>query len=311
MRKNNIYLDGIMGLVVGDAVGVPYEFKSRKTMKLYPATGMIGYGTHYQSKGTWSDDSSMTIATLESLKYNESLDEMMYRFNDWYRNGEYTATGVMFDIGGTTARAINNYGKHKNIFTCGETSINSNGNGSLMRILPACIYCFKKYRRGAEETELVNYIHRVSSLTHAHMISKMACGFYYFMVKNIILRGIDGIRDGIDQAFEFYKGYKELKEFRRLENVKEFAKTEEKHIRSGGYVLDSLEASIWCLLNTKTYKDCILKAVNLGSDTDTTAAITGGLAGIVYGYNGIPKTWVNNIKKKNNIIRLCKMEADF
>ena len=153
-------------------------------------------------------------------------------------------------------------------------------------------------------------VHETSSLTHAHMRSKMACGIYYFLIKEIIDTNDTlyiCIQTALSNAFTYYKNEPELEHYHRLQYIDLFAKLPESDIKSGGYVVESLEASIYCLLNNNTYKDTVLHAVNLGFDTDTTAAITGGLAGLYYTYENIPHKWINTIKRKDYILQLCAM----
>lgn len=155
--------DAIYGFAVADALGVPYEFKQRGSFK---CTDMVGYGTWHQPKETWSDDTSMTLATCKSIKENKKihLEDILERFQQWYQKGKYTAHNEVFDIGGTTRYAL----------VAGEPGreITSNGNGSLMRIIPlAFIDC------------TIEEIKAVSNLTHAHDISTTACIIYVTIAK--------------------------------------------------------------------------------------------------------------------------------
>ena len=188
MKENKI-LNSILGLCIGDALGVPVEFKSRSYLKKYPVMDMIGHGTHNQPIGTWSDDSSLTLCLAESLITGYDLRDIASKFSKWLNYGYWTPFGEVFDRGITTERAIRKFNTINNLRLAGGNSETSNGNGSLMRILPIVFY--------------------------------------------------------------------------------------------------------------------VLKAVNLGEDTDTICCITGGLAGLYYGYDYIPKKWINNLQRKNDIISLC------
>ena len=302
----NHYKNGIMGLVVADALGVPYEFKSREKIKQNPCVDMIGHGTFNVEAGCWSDDSSMTLATLDSLQNGYNPIDIMNKFIDWYKKDAYTPFGEVFDMGMATGDAMDNYLHTKDITTCGLTSEYSNGNGSLMRILPICIYAVLQQ---LPVDEAIQMVHEVSSLTHAHMRSKIACGIYYFLVKAIIEHN-DSLpillQKGITNAFNYYQENDELQHYMRIQYLNIFQQLPESTIKSGGYVVESLEASIYCLLNNNTYKDTVLHAVNLGFDTDTTAAIAGGLAGLYYTYENIPQTWLDTIKKREYIEQLCE-----
>lgn len=351
-QKRNIWLDGIIGAVTGDALGCPVEFKTREELDKDPVTGMRSYGTFNMPEGTWTDDSSMTLATLDSILERGKLNfpDVMYRFALWLAKGEYTPFGEAFDVGGGTMDAIIRYMRMKepDINKCGGVSPENNGNGSLMRIMPACLYLYQRYHLQEDDTTAIWAIHKMSGLTHNHLRAKIACGLYYFMVCEILdakketlekNRSLnpdagtpaEGIRfasadfisvlqKGLDQGFAYYKqcvkeirfdeasgaGYtRELSCYDRIRNLEHFATIPCDQIRSHGYVVDTMEAALWCLITTESYRECALKAVNLGHDTDTIAAIAGGLAGLWYGYDSIPKEWRKVIRRREWIEEVC------
>ena len=320
--ESNIWIDGIMGVVVGDALGMPVQFLSREFVQAGPIVTMDGFGTYKKPPGTWSDDSSMTLAALDSIREMSKIDsdDIMKRFVDWYEKGEYTPFGIAFDIGATCEEAICRYGNPYTYKECGCTDEYSNGNGSLMRIMPACLFVYTQVKKGelAEEKGL-ELIHEVSALTHAHLRSKMACGFYYFMVKAILdEKGtlISKLQKGVDDAVRFYHrdfaNLVQMAYYGRLFHLDEFINVPEDEIKSSGYVVDSLEAAVWSLITTETLEEGLLKAVNLGGDTDTIGAIAGGLAALHYGYNNIPAEWRSAIIKGEQIIALCELvEEEF
>lgn len=294
----------IFGHAVADALGVPVEFTTREELKKNPVTDMREYGTYNQPKGTWSDDTSLTLCTLESIaeKQDVHLEDIMKRFG-WYLNDDYmTPHGDMFDIGITTRNAIWQY-LYGDKYPYGSSDVNSNGNGSLMRIIPVTLFhVFKKQ----SPVKYRDDIHNVSMLTHAHERSVLACGIYDFVLQEIIKNPtMESVRNGLDNAYSVYKLNDEIKTYTRLFKY-DFALLPESEIKSTGYVVDSLEAAIWCLMNTKSYEECVLKAVNLGGDTDTVGAIAGGLAGALYGYDSIPTDWLNSLVKKEMIDKLCE-----
>ena len=209
--------DYVYGPAVGDALGVPYEFRARGT---FECTDMVGHGSHNQPAGTWSDDTSMALATCDSIR----------------------ATGR------------------------GRTGERDNGNGSLMRILPLAF-------TGATDDE----VRAVSAITHAHATSCEACVRMVRVARRLIAG--EGPRDVAG----------------------DFVGVPASQIRSGGFVLDTERAALWCLANTSSYAECVLAAVNLGDDTDTTAAVAGGLAGIAYGMEGIPGEWLDALLGKATI----------
>ena len=317
-----IWVNGMMGIVVGDALGMPVQFADRAELKYNPVKTMEGYGSYHMPPGTWSDDSSMALATLDSIREKGEVDysDIMERFFKWLFLGEYTPAGKAFDQGNTCVEAICKYVEGKDYRTCGKTGEMANGNGALMRIMPACLYAYEKVLR--EEWDLkeaLECVHQVSALTHNHLRSKMACGIYYFMIKNII-EGCGNLRErlqgGVDDAMRFYQedvfNYVELVHYTRLLDLDEFAECKEDSIKSSGYVVDSLEAAVWGLITTNTLEECLLKVVNLGGDSDTIGAIAGGLAGLFYGYDSVPKEWRTQIIKEEKIIALCEvMEKKF
>lgn len=326
LQENKITLwhSGMFGLVVGDALGVPAQFMSEEEIKNSPegiVTRMRGGGAYNMPAGTWSDDSSMALATLHSIlnKKGIDLDDIMTNFAAWLHYGSFTPDGVTFDQGNTCTKAILTYQRDKNPKTCGATGEYANGNGALMRILPVCLYLLDTGRRPRiPDDEAVALVHAVAALTHNTLRSNMCCGFYYFMVKAIL----DGsgktlqemLQEGISNALDFYEKDKsnlyELKHLERILKLESFKKTPRKAIRSSGYVIDTIEAAIWCLINTDSYSECMLKAVNLGDDTDTVAAIAGGLAGLFYGYEGIPAEWLEALRGKKDILDVCHKIAD-
>jgi ADP-ribosylglycohydrolase len=306
-------LGGIFGLAVADALGVPVEFKDRETLRHNPVTDMRGYGTYNQPPGTWSDDTTLTLCLLDSLA-NKKLDytDMMQKFISWIDEGKYTPHGKIFDIGFVTNRALQRFEEGTDPLTCGGASETDNGNGSLMRILPLAFYLrslFATCSTGREE--FFDIIHKVSSLTHAHRRSQIACGIYLSIAERFFegANALAAVCFGVESAQEWYEGKKEytkeLKHYNRLFQ-KDFAKLPEEEIKSSGYVVDTLESAIWCLLNTDNYKDCVLQAVNLGGDTDTVAAVAGGLAGMCYGVDSIPEEWLAQLVRRDYIEELCE-----
>lgn len=294
----------ILGHNVADALGVPVEFVDRKKLDKNPVNEMRGFGTYPYPAGTWSDDTSMTLAALDSLSDGVvDWDDIMIKFGNWLQEGEYTPTGEVFDAGRTCIKSIIDYFAHNyKALECGQINEHSNGNGSLMRILPFVLYCFYN-RQSNNDIEL---IHKASCLTHAHRRSQIACGIYAEIMWQIIENPvIESVQTGLSKAYEIYNGEDEFKHYTRIFD-KDFSKTDRTLIKSSGYVVDTLEAAIWCLLNTDNYTDCVLKAVNLGDDTDTVAAVAGGMAGALYGYGSIPQEWLDILARRDYIESLCE-----
>ena len=301
-------LSGLMGLCVGDALGVPVEFTSRAERVKSPVTTMLGYGTWNQPPGTWSDDSSLSFCLAECLCRGYSLDAIANSFWRWYKEAYWTPRGDVFDIGQTTHTAIMRLKQGVVPHQAGGKVENNNGNGSLMRILPMA-YCHRNLTLG----ELLARVHDVSAITHAHARSQMACGIY-ISIAVALLEGAD-LQTAYLQALQDIQTIYTVREF-LLEKPHfgrilsgEIAEVPVEEINSGGYVIDTLESSLWCLLNSSSYSEAVLKAINLGGDTDTTAAVTGGLAGIYYGVENIPQKWMNQIARRQDIIYLAERFA--
>ena len=212
-NKTNYWLNGIMGVVVGDALGCPVQFESRKEVATHPVTGMRGYGTFNLPEGSWTDDSSLTLALLESIRRlgQLDLDDIMENFMKWLYDGEFTPYGYSYDVGRGTMLAIGRYKKNRKAKKCGGDEEWNNGNGSLMRILPACIYCSEKLRNSdLAERDAVRTVHSVGGLTHAHIRSNIACGLYFFMVDEVLnaegsLR--ERLQTGLTRGFAFYEAF--------------------------------------------------------------------------------------------------------
>ena len=308
---SNIVLDGIMGLCVADALGVPVEFTGREVLRKSPVTGMRSFGTYNQPAGTWSDDTSMTLCLTDSLSKGLDYNDIMKRFIMWFEEGKYTPHGEVFDVGNATRKALMRFQSGSAPLECGGLSDHDNGNGSLMRILPIVYYILANYGTEiTENEEAMKIIHNVSALTHAHIRSLIACGIYCSIAAMLIgsLELSTAVSLGISKAVEFYRRHEEysdeLSHYERLNN-KSFASVPAEEIKSSGYVVDTLEAAVWCLLNSYNYKECVLTAVNLGEDTDTVAAIAGGLAGLYYGYGSIPQEWLSVIVRLDYVEGIC------
>lgn len=303
----NLIKSAIFGVCVGDAMGVPVEFKKREDLKKLPVTGYLEFMSWNQPKGTWSDDSSLTLCLADELSKGYDLEKIGQSFVKWVKYGHWTAHGKLFDIGGTTRHAIARLIKGESAKFSGNIFEEDNGNGSLMRILPLAFYL--KNEENIEKIYLT--VKEVSSITHGHFRSVFAC-FMYIVFAIELIKGnskkeayvyMQKITLKFAENQEFNP--KEIELFERIlkDDISTFPEDE---IKSSGYVLHSLEASLWCFLNSENYSEAVLKAVNLGEDTDTTAAITGGIAGIFYGFENIPVEWVADLVRKDDIEKLCE-----
>ena len=300
----DMWKSGIMGVIVGDALGCPVQFETRAQVAESPVDGMIGYRTFNMPVGTWTDDSALTLALLESIARCKRINcvDVMKNFVRWLEDGEFTPYGFSFDIGRGTMNAIKKYERERNAYACGGRDASNNGNGSIMRIMPAVLYCI---HNRIPANRAVDIIHSVSALTHAHSRAKIACGLYYFMALAVVNGGgtlLDRLQAGLDTGFAYYSthGYssEELDYFYRLHDLTKFKAVDVEDIKSTGYVVDTIEAAVWGLITTDSFKDALLKIVNLGGDTDSIAAVAGGLAGLYYGYDAIPAEWLDVIQRR-------------
>lgn len=310
MNNSNPVKDILFGVAVADALGVPVEFKSREQIAKNPVTDMIGYGTYNLPPGTWSDDSSLALCLADALMLDFSLDKIAQNFVDWRYHNFWTPRGYVFDIGIATQEAIINLTKGTRPELAGGWAVHSNGNGSLMRIAPLLFYI--KDKSMEERYEITN---KVSSITHGHVRSVIAC-FYYLEFARLLLAKKDKfqIYEELKSSVTDFLVQREIKltEIALFDRLlqRDIHKLKVGAIDSSGYVLHTLEASIWCLLTTDNYKDATLKAVNLGEDTDTTAAVTGGLAGLLYGHENIPAHWMEQLAKRENIEKLAEQLSE-
>lgn len=310
--ENNPVINGLLGVAMGDALGVPFEFKRSYTMKANPATDMVGYGTYNLPAGTWSDDTSLTLCLAESLVNGYDLVDMSKKFMAWRYDSYWTARGKLFDIGMTTSSAIAQlksfleagvseaFGRQKGLGDDRE-----NGNGSLMRILPLLFYIKSK-----DLKEQFDIVWDVSALTHRHIRAAMSC-MIYLRLAEYLLNGEEKIvafskmqEDILALWGEINFAEEEQIHFARCiaQDIRDVARED---LKSGGYVIEALEASLWCFLQENSYKEAVLSVINLGHDTDTTAAITGGLAGLYYGVQAIPERWHKVLARRNDIITLA------
>lgn len=306
VAKQERILGGLWGAIVGDALGVPVEFTSREERRRDPVTDMRGYGTHRQPPGTWSDDSALLLCTVEALCDDAYCPERLAAlFLAWQDRGYWTPHGSVFDIGVATSTALARLRQGGMPEEAGGAGERDNGNGALMRILPVAL----RYADAPIE-EMLFMAHRVSALTHRHPRSQMACGLYCCMANGLSggLAPRDAYRFMIDQGHRYYNVApfkREMPHFARVLSGT-IGDVGDHEIASSGYVLHTLEASLWCLLTTTSYTDTVLTAINLGDDTDTTGCVAGGLAGLHYGLKAIPGTWRGGMAREAEITALLK-----
>ncbi|MEX0268252.1 ADP-ribosylglycohydrolase family protein [Leptolyngbyaceae cyanobacterium UHCC 1019] len=282
----------LLGLAAGDAVGTTVEFQRRGSFS--PVTDMVGGGPFNLKPGQWTDDTSMALCLATSLIEVGGFDavDQMNRYCRWYEQGYLSSTGECFDIGNTVSQALQQYKISGNPFS-GSTNPKSAGNGCLMRLAPVPMFSFPDRDRA------VHFSGESSRTTHGAAECLDASQLFGEMIfcalagasKTEILFGQDGMRIGSPTIQAIAEG-----EYR--------SKTIDQ-VRGTGYVVESLEAALWCFWTTATFEQAILAATNLGDDADTTAAICGQLAGAHYGEFGIPAHWLAQLILRQEITELA------
>lgn len=302
MNSTERILGGLLGLVVGDALGVPVQFQTREAVKADPVTGMDRSFRQYPA-GTWSDDSSMALALADSLaEKGWDRADQMERFSSWIFHGEYTPHGVSWDIGGTTHRSLLRYDRGIPLSETGDRDESQNGNGSLMRFLPAAIWLVREESDAAIKRAMDH-----SALTHAHVRARLCCAYHALLVRAILLEDAT-LPDAMAYASETLWPRVPESEHEVLSPILTGAIVErdEDEVESSGYVVHTLGASLWCCARNDDYRSAVLAAVNLGGDADTTGAVTGGVAGVIHGLAAIPAEWLDALESVDRVRSIAR-----
>ncbi len=281
----------VWGHLIGDAVGVPYEFTSTR-----PATSVVfgAKGSHHQPAGTWSDDGALMLALLDSmLQGTFDLEDQGRRAVAWYRDKAYTPDGDgLFDIGNATSSALRAIVHGTPAAEAGATGEQAGGNGSLMRILPIALL-----DRDATDSVLIEHVEQASRVTHGYVRPRVACALYVLIAARL-LRGSGGREAVLADARASLRS--NLTALGNSEMLAALDHLEGYTERAGkGRVWDSFWSAWDAFAGAKDYRDTIQRAVAYGNDTDTTAAIAGGLAGIRWGIEGIPAEWLAGMRGKD------------
>lgn len=290
MDLQNRYRGALLGLAAGDAVGTTLEFKPRGSFE--PLTDMVGGGPFDLEPGQWTDDTSMALCLAESLIRCDAFDprDQMNRYANWYQHGYWSSTGTCFDIGVATRGAIHSY-----LVTgeplAGNTDPDSAGNGSIMRLAPVAL-------RFARKPELQAMAVLSSRTTHAARECLDAC--------RLLAVALERALAGCDKAEVLDLAAIEVSS-QRLRDIAAggYRSAKRDQVRGTGYVVDSLEAALWCFHQHDTFAGAVLEAANLGDDADTTAAVVGQLAGAFYGVAGIPAAWLARVHRGDEIAALA------
>jgi ADP-ribosyl-[dinitrogen reductase] hydrolase len=274
----------LLGLAVGDALGTTLEFRRRDSYA--PLTDMIGGGPFSLKAGEWTDDTSMAICLAESLIAYPDLDEkdLMDRFVRWSDHGENSVNGRCFDIGLTTRRALDRFLRTKNPIA-GSTSPDSAGNGSLMRLAPVVL------RWLGNSNAAMMAARRQSATTHAAPSAVEGCAYFVCVLIDAMTTGSKTVALAPRKVEQADVGEVALGSWDR----------DRRYIRSTGYVIDTLEAALWSVARASSFEEALLLAANLGEDADTVAAVTGQLAGAIWGKSSIPARWLDLLAERERI----------
>lgn len=287
----NRYRGAMLGLACGDAVGTTVEFSARGDFE--PVTNMNGGGPFALEPGQWTDDTSMALCLAASLVHCQGFDavDQMNRYVNWWQWGYYSCTGECFDIGITTAAALQRYTVNGHPMA-GSDDPRTAGNGSLMRLAPVVLY------HHPDLAQVVEHARLSSATTHRAAEALDACGLF----AEALSKALGG--SSKDELLHLNAPQAASPALRVLANGDYRGKSPEQ-IRSSGYCVDSLEAALWSFARTSSFEEAVLTATNLGDDADTVAAITGQLAGAFYGASGIPEHWLHRLAMRDEIDRLA------
>jgi len=297
VRNLDRYRGCLLGLAVGDAIGTTVEFQPRGSFA--PVSDMTGGGVFHLQPGQWTDDTSMALCLATSLVEKNGFDtlDQMQRYLRWYDEGYLSSTGKFFDIGSATRQALERFRATGKPLS-GSKHPSSAGNGSLMRLAPVVMFYAPNLARAK------TYAGKSSSTTHAAEECVQACKLFAGMLVSAL-----GGRDKESILFQNDLSGKEPEKIMAIARGEYREKTAQ-HIRGNGYVIDALEAALWCFWKTNSFAEAVLAAANLGDDADTTAAICGQLAGAYYGLSGIPDTWLEKLALRTEITRLAEQLAE-
>lgn len=297
MNTSERFRGCLLGLATGDAVGTTVEFQHRGSFS--PVTDMVGGGPFNLKPGQWTDDTSMALCLATSLITTGRFDavDQMNRYCNWYEQGYLSSTGECFDIGNTVSQALDQYKTSGNPFS-GSTNPRSAGNGCLMRLAPVPMFYFP------DRDRVLHFSSESSRTTHG----AAECIDASRLFGDILFRALSEA----NKTEILFGNDPETVASPAIQAVTygEYRSKTVNDVRGTGYVVESLEAALWCFWKTETYEQAILTATNLGDDADTTAAICGQVAGAYYGESGIPTHWLSQLAMRNKITELADQLCD-
>lgn len=300
---------GMLGLIVGDALGVPYEFNPPKNIPSYHEIEYIPpkyFEPSYPGvrPGTWSDDSAQALCLLDSLLECDgfNLDNFAQKLLLWYREGLWAVDNEVFDCGIQTRASLRELSRGVPASECGFARPDGKGNGALMRVLPLVLW----HHQGERE-QLIKDAHAQCLITHGHICNQVCCAFYCLWGKELLCGReiVVGYNNAVEILKKFYEENQLVQYLYELEMM-----LQDGNFSGGGFVVDSMRSVKHLLFHYQSYESVVKEAIRLGNDTDTTAAIAGGLAGLVYGYSGIPKRWILGLRDINKVEDAVKLLCD-
>ncbi len=272
-------LGSLLGLAVGDALGTTLEFSDRDTQP--PLIDIVGGGPFRLRPGEWTDDTSMALCLADSLIACGDLDQrdLMERFVRWWQEGYNSHNGRCFDIGITTRNALDRF-QDSGDPIAGSTDPNTAGNGSVMRLAPVAL-CWVN-----EPAQAIAAARAQSVTTHGAPAAVEGCALLADVLVAAITSGDKPVVLQRRSAAEPSIAAIAAGSWRGKGRG---------DIKSSGYIIDTLEAALWCIAHTDNFMDAVLLAANLGGDADTVAAVTGQIAGALWGCKAIPVHWLQQL----------------
>lgn len=293
---------GLLGLLVGDAIGVPYEFHNAHNI---PSSREIEFEPPQRFQrahvgtppGTWSDDGALALCLLESLLNNDMLDpeDLGSRWVDWYERGHLAVDGRVFDVGVQTAKSLAAIKAGVPALEAGSSDQYSQGNGSLMRVLPLVLW-----HKGSD-AELVRDAHLQSKVTHGHLVCQVCCAQYCLWARYALCEHVNPWNEALTALRDIYQDAPSYRDI--FDDI--FRLDAHRVVRGSGFVIDSLFSAKWAV-EQGDYETVVRAAISLGNDTDTTACIAGGVAGVRDGVGTIPARWRDALRGQDLLAPLLK-----
>lgn len=296
-------LGGLYGLLIGDAVGVPYEFHRAESLPPLEQLEMVPPDNFPRSyakvlPGTWSDDGAQALCLLDSLVNCKRMDlhDFSQRLWDWYDKGLWAVDQHVFDVGVQTAHSLRAFHQGTAPEQAGNIIPEGKGNGALMRVLPLALW-----HQGSDE-QLVEDAHTQSLITHGHLVNQVICALYCLWVREVAKKKEmeKAYFQALNRLREIYG--KDSKERMELESINPEVVS---HTQGGGYVVETLH-TVRLAVQEPTYEKVVKKAISFGNDTDTNAAIAGGIYGVKVGLSGIPTRWYQGLRGKKEVETLVE-----